>query len=425
MSENKIQLIQSEEFEIELLGKNRQINLQQLFTPEGIDSIINKIKEDVVEFSADVTTKEGQAQIKSMAAKVAKCKSPIENLAMELKEDSRKVIDDVNREWNRYKIAMDELRDKIRKPVDDIEDAEAKILKERQDRLSQIESFRNYESIQSGASEQGYQWCIDTVKELLIFEWEEFSFKAKTIGKEIIDILEKRLSAQIKYNSDQAEIAQLKKEKAEREQKDHEAAIAAEAARKAKFAAEMEAAKKAKKLADDLIAAKAKFEKEKQDLEESAKRQMIRSRIDSLRMLGLSLEANNFIFRNIIIEFDQLETLDPLNWEKLFNILSQKVAEIKEFEAQEETKKAIEEAAQKERERIAQEKRKENEMAVKCEVNRRHQAKINNEAAAAIQRYFDKNLLPNGNLLSMSESLAKMIVEAIAKGEIPNIKINY
>jgi len=70
MSENKIEVITNQR-EVELLEKNRKINIQKLFTPEGMNSMLAEIEKEVADFSGDITTKKGQAEIKSMAAKVA------------------------------------------------------------------------------------------------------------------------------------------------------------------------------------------------------------------------------------------------------------------------------------------------------------------------------------------------------------------
>jgi len=64
MSENQIEIIGNRE--VELLEKQRKVNLQKLFTPEGMDAIIGTIKKEVADFKADVSTKEGRAKIVSM-----------------------------------------------------------------------------------------------------------------------------------------------------------------------------------------------------------------------------------------------------------------------------------------------------------------------------------------------------------------------
>jgi hypothetical protein len=220
--------------EIELLDKNRKINLQKLFTEEGINFLIDEIKKEVADFSADISTKEGRQSIISMAHKVAKCKSPIKNLATELKEDSKKFIDSVNLQWNRYEKEMDTLRDSIRKPVDEIEEKEAKILKEKQDRIAEIQKYKNIYLNSSKLIEQ----AIDNVNNLAVFEWADFQFIAENLVNETLEILNNNLIMQKKNEADAAELEKLRKEKEEREKKDAEERIRKEAEERAKKEAE-------------------------------------------------------------------------------------------------------------------------------------------------------------------------------------------
>ena len=246
---NQIELI-TDHREIELLDSKRKIIIQELFTAQGMDALIEQIKQEVVDFKADVTTKEGRAAIKSMAAKVAKCKAPIKNLAMELKEESRKLIDGVNAQWNVFEAAMDTLRDKTRKPVDDIEAAEAKLLAERKDRIERIKNH----GILYNSTLQDIEIAMENVKEIFNFDnWGEFQFVAESAAKEVLTNLQNLYQQKQDQIKKDAELEQLRKEAAERAQKDHEekaAAAAVEAER-----ARVEAQKKADEAAAEKLAA--------------------------------------------------------------------------------------------------------------------------------------------------------------------------
>jgi hypothetical protein len=231
MSENKIEIINQRE--VELLEKNHKINLQKLFTQEGIDSIIAEIKNEVADFSGDITTKKGQAEIKSMAAKIAKCKSPIKNLAMELKDESRKLIDSVNAQWNRYEEAMDNLRDEIRRPVDEIEEKEAAELKAKQDQLGFLEHLKNYIP-DSGfvKMSESYANALKRADELMNFDWQDFQFKADATFDQVKSLLQSRLDAALKNEAEQAELARIEAEKKAKEDAEKAAEIAIENERK-------------------------------------------------------------------------------------------------------------------------------------------------------------------------------------------------
>ena len=91
-----------------------------------------------------------------------------------------------------------------------------------------------------------------------------------------------------------------------------------------------------------------------------------------------------------------------------------KLAEQKQKEAEERAAHAAEEAAAAERQRIADEQAAAQRESEKREKNKRHRAKIHSAAKLAlIER------------AGLDESLAVAVVTAIAKGEVPNVTINY
>ena len=390
----EIEVISINHRDIELLEKNRKINLQKLFTPEGMDLMISEIQNEVADFSADISTKKGRAEIISMAAKVAKCKSPIKNLAAELKEESRRLIDNVNAQWNRYESAMDTLRDQIRKPVDEIEEAEAQILAERKER---IERIKNHGMLYNSTLHD-IKVAIENVKKILDFDnWGEFQFAAENAAKEVLENLEnlhKQKEEQIKRDQ---ELEQLRAEAAERARKDHEAAIAAEAARKAKFTAEMEAAKKAKEIREAAEREKLEAEQARLKIEEE-------KRLAEAAKINAELRAK---------EAERL-ALEQSEKAELARIAAEK-------KAKEDAEKAAADAVKKEQERVAEEKRLADLAAEKLAADKEHVAKINREAAADIEHLL--NAEEEG--AESFETLSKKIVEAIALGLISNVQINY
>lgn len=363
---NEIEIINQRD--VELLEKTRKINLQKLFTEEGMNEIISAIKAEVKDFKADISTKEGRAEIISMAFKIAKCKAPIKNLASELKEESKKLIDGVNSQWNRYEKEMDTLRDEIRKPVDEIEAEEKRILQEKHDRLNQIEATINPFVASSVA---GCQELMQDLENVFNFNWGDFKFKAEEKFNQAKNYLQSQLEKNIKNEAQEAELKQLKKEKDEREKKDREEQIAREAVEKAIIEAE---------------AREKRIEQEKIDAENRAKE------AERLRIEQAKIAENN-------------------------RILAEK-------KAKEDAEKAVVEAIGRERNRVESEKRKEAEALEKREANKKHRAKINNEALDKISDLIINNIaLENGE--DDCVEIAKLIIEAIARGEVPHVQINY
>lgn len=415
--ENQIEIINQRD--VELLDKNRKINLQKLFTEDGINEIISAIESEIKDFKSDVLTKEGRAEIVSLAFKIAKCKAPIKNLASELKEDSRKLIDSVNLQLNRYELAIDKLRDKIRKPVDEIEAEEKRILQEKQDRLTQLELIMN--PFIAG-SVKGCQELLQKLENIFKFAWGDFEYKAVQKYNEIKNYLELELEKNIKNEAEKAELAQLKKEKEEREKKDREERIAREAVEKAKRDAEEEI-----KRANE----------EKRVAEEKA---ILSDRKAYLMELGLIQDREgNFIFPEgglLFVRSEEILTKDFDNWLEIFNAAKanlkdhiKKIAEEKkaalieaEKKAKEDAEKAVAEAIEQEKKRVEEEKRKEAEALEKREANKRHRAKIHHSIhinlKAILTQRFDTETQD-------SDQAIDDIIEAIAKGEVPHVQINY
>lgn len=397
--------------DIDLLEKKRIVNLQKLFTPKGMDLMIAEIQKEVADFSADISTKEGRAKIISMAAKVAKCKSPIKNLASELKEESRRLIDGVNAQWNRYEKAMDELRDEIRKPVDEIEEREAAQLKALQDRLAEMERIKNFTSAYPKHQDRidCYKYYTETLQQLFAFEWGDFQFKAQTLFNQAKEALDLKISDAIKANEQEIELAQLKKEKEEREQKDREEQI------------RKDAEEKARKDEED---ARKKAEEDKRIAEE---RLVISERKNFLIGLGFVQDAmtGDFIFKGSksfakVVSSSFLvknieawqETVE--NAKKLVDAI---LKENDEF-AKAEEKRIADEAIEKERKRQEDEKEAERLATEKREKNKRHRAKINNEAVEPIRKIA-------ADFEGSPVNIAQEIIKAIAKGEVPHVQINY
>jgi colicin import membrane protein len=367
--ENQIEIINENQRDVELLEKKIKINLQKLFTPEGMDLIIKKIENEVANFEANIATKEGRAKIISMAAKIAKCKSPIKNLASELKEESRKLIDGVNSQWNRYEKAMDDLRDAVRKPVDEIEEREAKILKEKQDRLCEIEELK---LLGFNNTSKEFKTLLENLEQLYNFDWQDFQFKVDAIYDQTKNLLQHKLDIALKYEAEQAELIQLKKEKAEREKKDEEERIAKEAEERAKKEAE-ESIKRAEQ-------AKIDAENRARESERLAKEQAEKAELARIQA---------------------------------------------EKKAKEEAERLAIEAVEKERQRVAEIARKEAEENEKREANKRHRNKIEKKVLADIQ-LFVRMMTETESIGTLSQNdLISLIVQAVASGEIPNLTINY
>lgn len=218
----------------------KQNTLQVFVTDGGIDTYIEKVREEVKTLVPDIATKKGRSDIASMAAKVSKIKTRWDELGKNLCDQERAKIDAtlsaVLESRKHLRASLDDLRDEVRKPLTDWENAEA----ERKARIeSRIEAMQRLPEIGSDAI--AIQKHIKRLEVTEIDEsFEEFTAHAAITRTRAIRECQIRLDAQLKIEQDLKELEELRVKNAAQSQKDREAEIAKQAAYVATQKAERE-----------------------------------------------------------------------------------------------------------------------------------------------------------------------------------------
>ena len=136
-------------------------NLQQaVFTDGGLDKIFNQIKEAVTNVLVDIdpNTKKGLAELKSLAHKIPKAKTPVKQAIEELKKTvnstmivQKEIISYLNGVLKNFEENINTLKEEVRAPVTAIEEKEkadkarkAEILQELKNCQSPIDMFGNF-----------------------------------------------------------------------------------------------------------------------------------------------------------------------------------------------------------------------------------------------------------------------------------------
>lgn len=216
----------------------KQNALQVFVEPNGIDPYLEKIRKEALSHVPDLSTKSGRAAIASIAAKVARSKTYLDDAGKQLCDQERAKIDAtlqaVLDSRKMLRAALDDLRDEVRKPLTDWENAEA----ERKGKIeARIEAMKRLPEIGSDAA------AIEKhLKRLELTEIDEsfgeYTAEAAIARTHAIRDCQARLDAQIKIEQDLKELEELRIKNAEQAQKDHEAEIARKAAETAKLEAE-------------------------------------------------------------------------------------------------------------------------------------------------------------------------------------------
>lgn len=207
-------------------------NPMDLFTVPGkVDPLLKAIQEEVKKHEPDISTATGRKEIISLASKVAKSKTYLDDMGAALVEDMKKQVKVVDGSRKKIRDFLDELKEETRKPVTDWENAEkARVANHEKNVLDLIDLGRSVV--------QGYKLGLDTLKTNLHIlksktidkTWEEFQVRAEKELKSSIDALTVAIADAEKYEAEQAELKKLREDKEIQERADREKKIADQAA---------------------------------------------------------------------------------------------------------------------------------------------------------------------------------------------------
>lgn len=325
-----------------------------------------RIKAEVSGHVPDTTTAKGRGEIKSLAYKVTRTKTAIDDAGKKLNEDARKQIGVVDASRRRIRDELDALADEVRKPLTAWEDAE----KERESRVSA--TLARMAELVRVTIEDGSNVIADRIGAVEAIQIDAATFLELTITVEAeranaLASLNASLARAKQHEADQVELARLRQEREARE--------AEEAERHAREEAEA----KAKKDAEE---AKQRAEREAAARKEREER--------------IAEEARQAEARKAQEAIDRAER--------------EKAEAIARAEAE---ARAIREAAERvERERQAAIDAEKKEQ-VRRDADRTHRSKVMGEAKAAIMT------------CGADEETAKKIVLAIIAGEIPSVTLRF
>jgi colicin import membrane protein len=227
---------------MELAVVNAQ-NSVQIFTQGGLSAILDGIEAQVRAKSLDGSTASGRDEIRSLAYKVTRTKTALDSEAKKLTEGWRTATTQVNAERKRAQERLDALAEEVRAPLTEFENREKNRIAGHQAALAEIGAFASLAPEASAvAIEAALEWLSAIHADR---KWDEFVDVAKMDRARITQVLSERLAARRKSDADEAELARLRKEDAERKQAEHEQRIKTEAAEKARVEAER-AAKEAR-----------------------------------------------------------------------------------------------------------------------------------------------------------------------------------
>jgi hypothetical protein len=342
----------------------KETALQVYSAPQGLDPYLAKIKEELDAFVPDVSTKKGRDAIASIAYKVAKGKTALDNIGKELVAELKKQPGLIDAERKRMRDLLDLWKDEVRAPLTAWEEAEE---------ARQAKHRTGIELLQQAAATHDSS-CSTLRTTLAAIEttvidasWEEYEAEAHRAKAKTIEALQAAIAAREKYEAEQAELAELRAKAAVREQQEREERIAREAAERAQREAE----------------AKAQAEREA-----AIRREADAAAAAERRELELKLAAER-------AEREKAEALQ------------------REQQARADAERKAAEAVAEEQRRVAAQAAADAKEAERREKDKTHKAAVNRAAMEA--------LVAGG----ISEADAKTVITLIAKKAVPAVSISY
>lgn len=217
-------------------------------TPNAVDPLLDRIRREIDQFVPDISTATGRKAVASMAYRVARSKTHLDDAGKKLADQQKEIPRKIDATRKRIRDTLDAWRDEVRKPLDDWEANEAARVNGHKSRLAMLR-MRETENRDLDVSE--LRATITEVEGVKIDDgWEEFVSEAALAKDRALVSLRAALVVAKKREAEAAELARLRTEAAAREQKDREERIAREATERAQREAEARAAAAAKAAED-------------------------------------------------------------------------------------------------------------------------------------------------------------------------------
>lgn len=229
-----------------------------LLDQQRFEEFYERIKAETEKLDVDLTTQKGRDAIASMAFKVAKTKTAIDAAGKVLKEDAQATVTKVDAARKLIRDRLDALKDEVRKPLTEWEEAEAARVQSVETVLATVRAWANVTTEETSADIQS------RIGEARSIEFAPDTFRdregeAALTRDSTILALERALERIKREEDDRAELDRLRAEAQARIEAEAEAQAKASAEADAKRAAEAEAAREAEiaKRAEDAARAAA------------------------------------------------------------------------------------------------------------------------------------------------------------------------
>lgn len=365
----------------------------KVFAPGGVIALVERMETEIRAVRTDISTHKGRAEIKSLAYKIARSKTALDDMGKKLNEDARARISAVDADRRIVRERLGALAAEVRAPLTALEDAEKARIDGHEEALRRVPEAAGYGQAETAAE---IAQRIDYLRAYPPRDWREFQQRFEdTLAAEIGRMVALH-DAAVTREAERAELARLQAEAAERErqeaarlQAEREAQIAAQAAETARQEAEAHAAAAAAEAERRAAAERARIERAAQAAAEQARAET----------LAAERQAREAAARAEAVEAQARQ--------------AEARAEAERVAAERQAARDLEAVVLAERQRAAAEAAEAERIAAQRAANRAHQTNINREVLSDLMR------------LGLSEDVAKAIIGSIARKEVRHVSIAY
>ncbi|HHK1256627.1 TPA: hypothetical protein ACQQSZ_005298, partial [Pseudomonas aeruginosa] len=181
----------------------KETALQVYSTENGLEPYLQIIKAEIDSFVPDVSTRKGREAIASIAYKVARSKTALDNAGKELVAELKEVPKKIDAERKRMRDLLDAWQADVRRPLTEWEQREEMRKAKHQAGIDQINLRLECRDLDSTELKANIEW----LEGLSIgADWEEFETEAARTKDKALAALREALVARDKYEAEQAEL---------------------------------------------------------------------------------------------------------------------------------------------------------------------------------------------------------------------------
>jgi hypothetical protein len=411
--------------ETALVVAGQPVTALTLFSPGGVETLLTKLEREVRGIKRDISTPKGRAEIKSLAHKVARSKTALDEMGKGLNEAKRAEINKVDAERRVIRERCDALKEEVLSELSAWEAKETARVKGHEDALKAMSDLFALLPDEPNAKEiKASLDLLDRHEDSR--DWAEFAQRAHDLHAEVGFKLTEALKAALAREAALAEAqrqreeaARIMAEAAERARREREARIAAEAAERARVEAERRAAEAA-------AAERQRVEQERLDAEDARREAELaaQAEIEALeeanRIAAARAEAQRLAAERAVREAEararQAEA-DRIEAEERARREAARLAresEIKRKAAEAKAEADAAAAVRAERQRAALVAAEQKREADAKAADRENRARVHREMVADLTEF-----------AGLTADQSRRVVEAIARKTIRNINISY